>query len=140
MRAPGLLRVTLAGCAGLLLGSTFASAQAVPPGFDSGTIEANGLHYVRGGHGPAVLLVHGFPEDWAEYRAIMPTLAKRFTVVAVDLPGIGESSPSSGGYDAPTLAAEIHTLATSLKLERFYLVGHDLGGIRQLRLHTPLSG
>ena len=130
MGASRLLTVTLAVCTALLLGSAAASAEGIlPPGFDSGTIEANGLHYVRGGHGPAVLLVHGFPEDWAEYRAIMPTLAKRFTVVAVDLPGIGESSPSSGGYDAPALAAEIHTLATSLKLERFYLVGHDLGGI-----------
>ena len=127
-----LSALTLALCAGLLLGPTVASASSQgepPPGFTSGTVEANGLHYVRGGHGPAIVLVHGFPEDWAEYQAIMPTLAQRFTVVAVDLPGIGESAPSSTGYDAPALAAEIHTLVKSLKLERLYLVGHDLGGI-----------
>jgi len=63
------------------------------------------LHYVRGGDGPAVLLVDGFPEDWVEYRAIMPTLARQFTVVAIDLPGIGRSAPSNGGYDAPTLTS-----------------------------------
>jgi pimeloyl-ACP methyl ester carboxylesterase len=57
-----------------------------PPGFSAAKLE--GLNYVRGGQGPAVILVHGFPEDWVEYRAIMPRLAKHFTVVAVDLPGI----------------------------------------------------
>jgi pimeloyl-ACP methyl ester carboxylesterase len=104
---------------------------APPSGFTSGTVQTNGtsLHYVRGGHGPAVILVHGFPEDWVEYRAIMPRLAKQFTVVAVDLPGIGGSAPSTDGYDAPTLASGIHAVAESLKLERPYLVGHDLGGI-----------
>jgi pimeloyl-ACP methyl ester carboxylesterase len=102
-----------------------------PPDFTSGTASVTGttLHYVRGGHGPAVILLHGFPEDWVEYRAIMPRLAKRFTVVAVDLPGIGGSAPSKSGYDASTLAGQIHVLADSLKLERPYLVGHDLGGI-----------
>lgn len=132
MEASRFLTVTPAVCAGLLLGTPVASASAQgepPSGFTSGTVEANGLHYVRGGHGPAIVLLHGFPEDWTEFRAIMPTLAKRFTVVAVDLPGIGESSASHGGYDAPTLAAEIRTLTKALKLERLYLVGHDLGGI-----------
>ena len=49
-------------------------------GYVSETAEVNGttLHYVRGGQGPAVILIHGFPQDWFEYHAIMPRLAKRF--------------------------------------------------------------
>lgn len=102
-----------------------------PPGFSSANAQVNGtsLHYVRGGQGPAVILIHGFPEDWVEYRAIMPSLAQRFTVVAVDLPGIGRSAPANGGYDAANLAAHIHGLAETLKLDRPYVVGHDLGGL-----------
>jgi alpha-beta hydrolase superfamily lysophospholipase len=85
-----------------------AKAQSVaelgtpPPGFSSAHAQVNGtdLHYVRGGQGPVVILIHGFPEDWVEYRAIMPRLAQRFTVVAIDLPGIGRSAPANGSYDA----------------------------------------
>ena len=100
-----------------------------PPGFSSGTVPSNGMHYVRGGRGPAVVLVHGFPEAWVEYRAIMPRLAEQFTVVAVDLPGQGRSAASPGGYDAVTLASALHTTVASLGLERVYLIAHDIGGI-----------
>lgn len=109
-----------------------ADAHAQPPaGFKSAKLRVNGtsLHYVRGGTGPTVILLHGFPEDWSEYRAIMPRLARRFTVLAIDLPGIGQSGAAAGGADAANLAAHIHGLAQALKLERPYLVGHDLGGI-----------
>jgi pimeloyl-ACP methyl ester carboxylesterase len=84
---------------------------------------------MRGGRGPAIVLIHGMPEDWTEYRAIMPRLADRFTVVAVDLPGIGKSGPAADGYDAGSLAADLHAMAQALKLDRPYVVGHDLGGI-----------
>jgi pimeloyl-ACP methyl ester carboxylesterase len=102
-----------------------------PPGFSAGDAQVSGtsLHYVRGGNGPAVILVHGFPEDWVEYRAIMPRLAQRFTVIAVDLPGVGHSAPEAGGYDAANLAAHIRGLTEALKLDRPYIVGHDLGAI-----------
>jgi pimeloyl-ACP methyl ester carboxylesterase len=102
-----------------------------PPGFESATVRANGssLHYVRGGHGPAIILIHGFPEDWVEYRAIMPRLAKRLTAVAVDLPGVGKSGPAANGYDTAHMATDIHALAAVLNLERPYIVGHDLGGL-----------
>src|SRR6516225_1555231 len=100
-------------------------------GYMSETAEVNGitLHYVRGGKGPAVILIHGFPEDWFEYHAIMPRLAKQFTVIAVDLRGVGGSTTSAGGYDAANLAEDIHQLVASLKLERVYIVGHDIGGM-----------
>jgi len=75
---------------------------AAPAGFSSAEASVNetSLHYVRDGRGSAVILFHGFPEDWVEYRAVMPRLAQRFTVVAVDLPGTGRSAPAAGCYDA----------------------------------------
>jgi len=74
------------------------------------------LHYVRGGRGPAVILIHGFPQDWFEYHAIMPRLAKQFTVIAVDLRGVGGSTTTPGGYEAANMAEDVHQLAAALKL------------------------
>ena len=95
---------------------------------ESTTVNGTTLHYVRGGKGPAVILIHGFPQDWFEYRPVMSTLAEQFTVVAVDLRGIGGSTPASDGYDAATMAEDIYQLALVLKLEHVYIVGHDIGG------------
>jgi len=102
------------------LGNEFASESA----------KVNGimLHYVRAGNGPAVILIHGFPQDWFEYHAIMPQLAKQFTVIAVDLRGVGASTTKPGGYDAPNMAEDVHQLVAALKLDRVYIVGHDIGG------------
>ena len=98
--------------------------------FVSGTALVNGtaMHYVRGGRGPTVVLIHGFPQDWYEWRRIMPRLAKRFTVVAVDLPGVGGSAPSADGYAAADLARDVHMLVDGLGLGPAHLVGHDIGG------------
>jgi pimeloyl-ACP methyl ester carboxylesterase len=126
----------LAGCAMILpqaYGQEPASAASTGLGkeFASETAAVNGmtLHYVRGGNGPAVILIHGFPQDWSEYRAIMPRLAKRFTVIAVDLRGVGGSSATPDGYDAANMAEDVHQLATTLKLKQPYVVGHDIGGM-----------
>ena len=91
-------------------------------GFVSGTANVNGapLHYVRGGSGPPLILVHGFPQDWYEWHAIMPRLAKQFTVIAVDMRGIGGSAATTRGYDAANIAEDIHQLVSTLKLERLY--------------------
>ena len=100
-------------------------------GFLSDTAQVNGttLHYVCGGSGPAVILLHGFPEDWYAYHRIMPLLAKQFTVVAVDLRGIGGSAATPGGYDAANMAEDVRQLAEHLHLEHVYVVGHDIGGM-----------
>lgn len=99
--------------------------------FKSDIAQVNGasIHYVQGGAGPALILVHGFPQDWYEFHQIMPRLAKRFTVVAVDLRGIGGSSATPSGFDAANLAEDLHQLGASLKLEHVYVVGHDIGGM-----------
>jgi pimeloyl-ACP methyl ester carboxylesterase len=122
--------------------ASLAYAQAVQPsavnlaaqlgsGFESQFVQVNGarLHYVRGGKGPALILLHGFPEDWYEFRLVMPRLAKKFTVVAVDLRGVGESAPSESGYDAANLAEDIHQLIINLGLKQVYVFGHDIGGM-----------
>ena len=100
-------------------------------GFVSETAQVNGttLYYVRGGAGPAVILLHGFPEDWFAYHRLMPRLAKQFTVVAVDLRGIGGSTATAGGYDAANMAEDVRQLAEHLHLEHVYVVGHDIGGM-----------
>src|ERR1700730_14462728 len=107
------------------------AVAALGSGFVSDTARVNGatLHYVRGGAGPAVILLHGFPEDWYAYHRIMPLLAKQFTVVAVDLRGIGGSAVTGDGYDAANMAEDVHQLAELLHLDHVYVVGHDIGGM-----------
>src|SRR6476620_1018526 len=56
------------------------------------------LHYVIGGHGKPLVLLHGWPETWYEFRLIMPALAKNYTVIAPDLRGLGDSSKTQPGY------------------------------------------
>jgi pimeloyl-ACP methyl ester carboxylesterase len=107
------------------------AAAELGTGFVSRTANVNGttLHYVRGGNGPAVILLHGFPEDWSVFRRVMPRLARMFTVVAVDLRGIGGSAATPSGYDAVSLAEDIRQLAIHLGLERPFVAGHDKGGM-----------
>lgn len=97
-------------------------------------VAANGvtLHYVTVGEAdaPPLVLLHGFPQSWLMWRAVLPVLAERYRVVAVDLRGYGDSEKPAGqaGYDKGTMAADIHALAQHLQLGRFALVGHDRGG------------
>lgn len=127
---------------GIIMLGSLAYSQTMQPsdamlvkqlgsGFESKFAEVNGtrLHYVRGGRGPAIILLHGFPEDWYEFREVMPRLAKRFTVIAVDLRGVGQSAPASTGYDAANLAEDVHQIILSIGLERVYVFGHDIGGM-----------
>ena len=108
-----------------------AALAQLGDGFVSSTVNVNAttLHYVRGGSGPAVILLHGFPQDWSVFRRIMPRLARTFTVVAVDLRGIGGSTQAANAYDAATLGEDIHLLVLHLGLEKPYVAGHDNGGM-----------
>ncbi|MDW0149205.1 MAG: alpha/beta fold hydrolase, partial [Nitrososphaeraceae archaeon] len=85
------------------------------------------LHYVIGGQGDPIVLLHGWPETWYEWRHIMPALAKNYTVIAPDLRGLGDSSKPLTGYDGKTVAEDIHQLVTQLGFKRIFLVGHDIG-------------
>jgi len=85
------------------------------------------LHAVIGGSGPPLLLVHGWPQTWYQYRLVMPALARDFQVVAVDQRGIGLSDKPEGGYDTGTVAADLVALMDALGHQRFALLGFDTG-------------
>ena len=97
--------------------------------FSHHTTSVNGikLHYVIGGHGNPVVLLHGWPETWYEWHPIMPTLARNYTVIVPDLRGLGDSSKPLTGYDGKTVAEDIHQLVTKLGFKTIFLVGHDWG-------------
>lgn len=100
-------------------------------GLTFGTARVHGavLHFAKAGRGPALILLHGFPQDWNEWRPIIARLARRYTVVAPDLRGIGKSTAGSARFDAATMAADVHELAGALNLDRPYVIGHDIGGM-----------
>jgi pimeloyl-ACP methyl ester carboxylesterase len=86
------------------------------------------MHYVKGGSGTPVVLIHGWPQTWYGWWPIMPELAKRHTVYAVDLPGLGDSTGSPSRYDKATLAQYVHKLiATQLGVPDARVIGHDFG-------------
>jgi pimeloyl-ACP methyl ester carboxylesterase len=91
------------------------------------TVDGVKLHYLASGHGPAVILLHGYTQTSRMWRPIIPVLAEKFTVIAPDLPGIGDSGIPSDGLDMKTAAARIHSLARSLGIEKARVVGHDIG-------------
>ena len=73
--------------------------------FSHRTASVNGihLHYVIGGQGDPVVLLHGWPETWYAWHKVMPALAKNYTVIAPDLRGLGDSSKPPTGYDGKTV-------------------------------------
>jgi pimeloyl-ACP methyl ester carboxylesterase len=95
---------------------------------ESLSIEGVTLHSVVGGQGPALVLLHGWPQTWWAWHRVMPALAEHFTVIAVDLPGLGDSSKPRSGYDTDTVAQRIHGLVTERGYDEILLVGHDWGG------------
>jgi pimeloyl-ACP methyl ester carboxylesterase len=87
------------------------------------------LHYRRAGRGDPVVLVHGIPQTSHEWRYVMPRLAEKYTVIAPDLRGLGDSTRPPGGYDKKTLGADIAALAIGrFGFRKFHIVGHDWGG------------
>jgi haloacetate dehalogenase len=129
--------------------ATTVSAQTLPtfqpapkgstlrffPGFEAVRIETPeaSINGVKGGSGPPLLLLHGFPQSHIEWRSIAPNLSKHFTVVATDLRGYGDSSkPADGlnqeGYSKRSVARDQVEVMHQLGFERFYVIGHDRGG------------
>jgi pimeloyl-ACP methyl ester carboxylesterase len=120
-----------------LLGLLFSSVSSSAAGnaetqdrsFVSHTADIDGvkLHYTSGGHGTPLILLHGYAETSRMWTPILPLLGEKFTVIAPDLPGIGESSIPADGLDMKTAAIRIHALARSLGVEKARVVGHDIG-------------
>ncbi len=85
------------------------------------------IHYRRVGQGPGMVLLHGYPETGHMWRKVMPALTERFTVVAPDLRGYGDSDRPATGYDKRSMAADIAEVISVLGLAPVVLVGHDRG-------------
>ena len=115
----------LASCAAWTGPAHGAARSAI----ESRTGEANGvkLHYLTSGHGPAVILLHGYAETSRMWKPLIARLAEKFTVIAPDLPGIGDSQIPADGLDMKSAAITIHALARSLGVEKARVVGHDIG-------------
>jgi pimeloyl-ACP methyl ester carboxylesterase len=128
---PPLPKIVGAGFLFLILFGAVSAASGAPPdtGFVSRTsnVEGVALHYLTGGQGPAVLLLHGYAETSRMWRPIIPLLAKKFRVIAPDLPGIGDSAIPADGLDMKSAATRIHALVRSLGVEKARVVGHDIG-------------
>ncbi|HXW61341.1 MAG TPA: alpha/beta hydrolase [Candidatus Acidoferrales bacterium] len=91
------------------------------------TVDGIKIHYLSAGHGPAVILLHGYTQTSRMWRPLIPKLTDKFTVIAPDLPGIGESDIPKDGLDMKTAAIRIHALARSMGITKSRVVGHDIG-------------
>jgi pimeloyl-ACP methyl ester carboxylesterase len=106
-----------------------ARTEPEPNGIKSrfASVEGIKLHYLTAGHGPTVILLHGYAETSRMWRPPIPRLTEKFTVVAPDLPGIGDSDIPKDGLDMKTAAIRVHALAKSLGVTKARVVGHDIG-------------
>jgi pimeloyl-ACP methyl ester carboxylesterase len=144
MRNPGKFILRAASAAmGLLVVMFFATAAGAGAkdeptqgpakfnkSFTHGKVSVDGstLHYVKGGSGPPLILLHGWPQTWWAWHKVMPDLAKSHTVIAFDLPGLGDSSVPAGGYDKVTTAKRIHEAVGRLGYKsKVDILAHDLG-------------
>jgi pimeloyl-ACP methyl ester carboxylesterase len=116
--------------------------EAGLPGFRHNYARVNGirLHYVTGGEGEPLVLLPGWPQTWWLYRKIMPALATRFRVIAVDLRGQGGSEKPQGGFDKKTMATDIHELVRKLGYDEVNIVGHDLGSMAAFAFAANFPG
>jgi pimeloyl-ACP methyl ester carboxylesterase len=104
-------------------------AASPPENFKHAYATVNGvrIHYVIGGEGEPLVLLHGFGQNWYMWNRLLPELSKHFTVVAPDLRGVGESDKPESGYDKKTMASDIHELVKQLGFKEINLAGHDIG-------------
>lgn len=87
------------------------------------------MHYVTAGEGEPLVLLHGWPQSWYEWRPVIDRLAPHYRIIAPDLRGLGDTSIPVDGYDKKTIAEDVWQLVHGhLGITRFLLVGHDWGG------------
>ncbi|KUJ59553.1 alpha/beta hydrolase [Flavobacteriaceae bacterium CRH] len=98
-------------------------------GFKNNYQLANGIkiHYVTGGQGEPLVLIPGWPQTWWSYRKIMPILAKKYSLIVIDLRGMGSSEKPLEGYAKKTMATDVLSLITQLGYKKVNIAGHDIG-------------
>lgn len=114
-------------------GGSLGSVSELPhvEGVTHRTVRARGLdfHVAEAGQGDDVVLcLHGWPQHWYEWRQLMPALADRHRVLALDLRGCGWSDAPRDGYEKEDMATDVLAVLDELGLERVKLIGHDWGG------------
>jgi pimeloyl-ACP methyl ester carboxylesterase/quercetin dioxygenase-like cupin family protein len=126
-RATFWLRAALTWIA--LTGAAAAAVVPYPNSFRTQNIAAqDATLFVRiGGHGPAVVLLHGFGDTGDMWEPLAVELARNHTVIVPDLRGMGLSSHPVSGYDKMTQAADIRAVLTALGVDHADVVGHDIG-------------
>jgi len=124
-----IVGLAILGAILLLASSPLQAASTVPAGFAERFAEVNGvrLHYLIGGKGSPVVLLHGYTQTSNMWRPLLQPLAKRHTVIVPDLRGAGGSARPESGYDKKNMALDIHELTSSLGYDRVSIVGHDIG-------------
>ena len=121
-------RLLFAACAFVfLLSASLNGANENAIASRTATVDGVKLSYLTAGHGPTVILLHGYTQTSRMWKPIIPLLANEFAVIAPDLPGIGESEIPASGLDMKTSAIRVHALAKSLGVEKARVVGHDIG-------------
>jgi len=113
----------------LLIAVASTHAADFGPGFKTQSVAVDGgtVSVTVGGSGPPVLLLHGYAETSRMWKPLATVLAPRFTVIAPDLPGIGDSSIPKTGLDMKTSAERVHAAVNSLGYKKVRVVGHDIG-------------
>lgn len=93
------------------------------------SVRANGirLNTWTGGDGPALVLLHGYPQTAQMWRKVTPALVKQFSIVCPDLRGYGDSDKPRDGFDKRTMAKDIAELMRELGHDHYMVVGHDRG-------------
>ncbi len=127
-----MLRIVLIALSSVAMAYPYPVAAQVKPfpaSFHTRDIKTDGatLHVRFGGHGPAVVLLHGFGDTGDMWAPLAAELARDYMVVVPDLRGMGLSSKPPGGYDKRTQAADIRSVLTTLGLDRSSIIGHDIG-------------
>jgi pimeloyl-ACP methyl ester carboxylesterase len=113
-------------------GTPAASApDGAAPAVEEGSVPVEGgtIHYTRAGSGPPLLLLHGWPETSHAWHKTLPELAGAYTVIALDLPGLGESSIPAGGYDKVTTARRVREAVQRLGYREIMILAHDVGAM-----------
>ncbi len=117
-----------------------AQVAPFPAGFKTQDITTNGItiHVRVGGHGPAVLLLHGYGETGDMWSPLAAALDDDHTVIVPDLRGLGLSSHPAGGFDKMTQGRDMQGVLAALGVQKFDLVTHDIGNMVGFALATQV--